>query len=485
LRQAGAAGRGTGNEIGKYQAGRVQQCKKQPQHGYEAGGCDWKWKSQIPRGENPVDMKRSLPFVFAAALLCTTPQRAVAQDAAQLKAQEEARAMLKIRHVKSERLNGANMNMTRVKSELASSGTTKAASLPLFLYDVESSRDNNNYAGVIVGADPFSHRGEKDAHVPTFIVPLIITVNTVGVNWDPKTGTFQTASGTMTFDPTIPTSCFAPPNNVPLTLTQQSPIFGRATYSVGGTEVGDTQYIDSLQRAEFWEALGDNHIRDDYHLRLSPVRTLPAVQINVPAAMGTTLPANPFNACEGLGIVDFNWFDNYLQTVLIPQLQTAGVNPANFPILLTHNVVTAVAPITFVGDCCFLGYHNFTGTPIQTYSPSDFDTTGVFGGPANGDTDTLAHEVGEWANDPFVTNPVPAWGNTGQDIGFCQNNLEVGDPLSGTNFSPIAMPNGFTYHLQELAFFSWFYGAPGVGIHGWFSNNGTFLTDAGPVCSLN
>jgi hypothetical protein len=41
---------------------------------------------------------------------------------------------------------------------------------------------------------------------------------------------------------------------------------------------------------------------------------------------------------------------------------------------------------------------------------------------------------------------------------------------------------GYTYHLQELAFFSWFYGAPSIGIHQWFSDNGTFLTDAGPMC---
>jgi hypothetical protein len=40
----------------------------------------------------------------------------------------------------------------------------------------------------------------------------------------------------------------------------------------------------------------------------------------------------------------------------------------------------------------------------------------------------------------------------------------------------------FTYHLQELAFFSWFFGNPWLGIHGWDSDNGTFLTDAGPPC---
>jgi hypothetical protein len=64
----------------------------------------------------------------------------------------------------------------------------------------------------------------------------------------------------------------------------------------------------------------------------------------------------------------------------------------------------------------------------------------------------MAHEIGEWMNDPFGNNPTPLWGHTGQVSG-CQNNLEVGDPLTGTIVPPVVMPNGFTYHLQELAFF--------------------------------
>jgi len=80
-----------------------------------------------------------------------------------------------------------------------------------------------------------------------------------------------------------------------------------------------------------------------------------------------------------------------------------------------------------------------------------------------------------------VINGTPAWGHVGQVAG-CQNNLEVGDPLTGTEAPRIVMPNGFTYHLQELAFFSWLFGNPSLGIHGWDSNNGTFLTDAGPPC---
>jgi hypothetical protein len=108
-----------------------------------------------------------------------------------------------------------------------------------------------------------------------------------------------------------------------------------------------------------------------------------------------------------------------------------------------------------------LGFHGAksygVSRPTQTFSPLDFDTTGLFG-PSVTDTSIMAHEVGEWQDDPFGNNPTPAWGHTGQVAG-CQNNLEVGDPLTGTNIAPVTMPNGFTYHLQELAFFSWFYGA--------------------------
>jgi hypothetical protein len=43
--------------------------------------------------------------------------------------------------------------------------------------------------------------------------------------------------------------------------------------------------------------------------------------------------------------------------------------------------------------------------------------------------------------------------------------------------------NGFTYDLQELAFFSWFYGAPSIAVNNWFADNNTFKTDAGPVCT--
>ena len=194
------------------------------------------------------------------------------------------------------------------------------------------------------------------------------------------------------------------------------------------------------------------------------------------------LPEPEFGACGPFGIVDIDFFDAFLDNNVLPALQPQ-VNAGNFPIFMLYNTVLAFNPITDIfNTCCVLGYHGNTGTnPIQAYSPSDFDTTGVFG-PTQGDSNTLSHEVAEFVNDPFGDNPTPAWGGVGQvPPGFCQNNLEVGDPLSGTNFSPIGGRNGFTYHLQELAFFSWFYSSNSTGIHDWFSDNDTFTTDAGPV----
>ena len=83
-------------------------------------------------------------------------------------------------------------------------------------------------------------------------------------------------------------------------------------------------------------------------------------------------------------------------------------------------------------------------------------------------------------NDPLGSNPTPAWGHTGQVRG-CQNNLEIGDPLTGTLFPSVTL-SGFIYNPQELAFFWWFYGGPSHAAGNDFSDDGTFSKDAGPVC---
>src|SRR5437588_808865 len=53
--------------------------------------------------------------------------------------------------------------------------------LPLFTYDVTSSRDGNKYAGAIVGNRPFNHGGGT-VTVHTQIVPVIIVTKQVATS---------------------------------------------------------------------------------------------------------------------------------------------------------------------------------------------------------------------------------------------------------------------------------------------------------------
>jgi len=186
--------------------------------------------------------------------------------------------------------------------------------------------------------------------------------------------------------------------------------------------------------------------------------------------------------CRKFGGVELSWWDPELVggagqgevgTLLAKVAASNGVGPTDLSIFIFNSVL-----LTNAGAAVATGYHNafFTGGgsgPVQTLRSYRFRHVGLIGG----DIDTLSHEVGEWMDDPLGTNPTPSWGHIGQ-VTNCQNNLEVGDPLTGTSFPGVTL-GGFTYHPQELAFFSWFYGHPSIGAGGEYSDNGTFTSDAG------
>jgi len=356
-----------------------------------------------------------------------------------------------------------------------------ANQLPVWNYQVVSSRDGGLYQGVIVGNKPSLTGTAAEASVTTQVVPIILKFQTLGTAVNLNTGVITTASGHATSNPTVPdTGCFTGAANVPLKLMAQSPIFKNADFNFGGTDVGTTQYTDAFQRGNFWKVID----RSNYHVRLSPVEIFAPVVVNVPAKRGLSLLPNVFepffSLCGNEGIVDIAFID----ALVVNQIgKLKGITPGTFPMFMIYNAGMSFGDPTNLGNCCAGGYHSINPAgplTFQTYSPFDFDVSGLFVPSAN-DTAIASHEVAEWMNDPYITNDTPAWGHTGQ-VGGCQGDLEVGDPLTGTEAPRVFMPNGFTYHLQELAFFSWFFGNPSLGIHGWDSNNGTFLTDAGPPC---
>jgi len=404
-----------------------------------------------------------LSLTLAVCALAATPVLAQQQSGTKLHLQ--LRNAAPIRH-------GANPEA--VSSALQQNRATNT--LPVWNFQALSSRDGNIYAGSMVGANPTVRGTDATVSVISQIVPIILKLHTIGTSFNPKTGKITTKPGDTTFDPTVPDNvCLAAPNNLPVDLLRKSPIFSAANFNFGGTPVGTTQYTDAFQRANFWDLID----KTNYHVRLAPVNVLAPLVIDVPAKSGLALSGSIFGACSALGIVDINLID---AAVVQATLTTHGINPRTFPMFMLYNSGMSFGDPTNLNNCCAGGYHGINPTsPVtfQTYSPFDFQTNGIF---LNADdTVILSHEAAEWMDDPYDVNPTPAWGHTGQ-VGACQNNLEVGDPLTGTNVSPIVGKNGFTYHLQELAFYSWFYGAPSVGIHGWFSDNATFRTDAGPPC---
>jgi hypothetical protein len=310
-----------------------------------------------------------------------------------------------------------------------------------------------NFTYTIVGKNPAIKTANPSTTVNAVVVPVIMKFSD-GTNWNP----------------TKVDSC--DPGASALTRTQKSPIFVSQSWKFGSTSVGSGQYIDAFQRAEFWKFAKPSGINPGFHVKLS-LKTLKAITINVPNAQAMALSPG-INCGNGLvGATNIGWLDNHLRNVVIPSLASQGVGTTTFPIFLLHNFAMLSG-----GQCCVGGFHSAlnVSTGVQTYGVAMYDNSGLFSGTSN--TSLLSHEVAEWQNDPSGANPTPSWGNIGQVMG-CQGNLEVGDPLSGTTFNDTL--NGFTYHLQELAFFSWFYHQnPSIGVNGWYSDKGTFRTFAAP-----
>jgi hypothetical protein len=327
-------------------------------------------------------------------------------------------------------------------------------SIPLWTYSV-AAYNNTHYSGTIMGASPYNH-GKTTTTIPTQIIPLVITITD--------------SNGTYVYDPTVEdTACV--PGHTPAEIIADSPIFTNEDWTMNGTDVGTTQYEDANVRAEFWKLLGNT----PYHLVLQE-STLASQALSFgtggTSGAGVNYPAAALGTCEPLGIVNIDQMDAAIAALITGPL-AGTVNVGTFPLFVTKNVVMSEVGVNLL-YCCVLGYHSAfnVGANLQVYSPLEVDTAKVF---EAGYTSTIAHEVGEAIHDPNGINPTPAWGAEGQvPAGSCQNNFEVGDPLSGSLHPWSVMGgNGVTYGLQELAFFNWFYGDPNLAASG-YSNNGSF-----------
>jgi hypothetical protein len=349
--------------------------------------------------------------------------------------------------VKHVRMDWTPMRTSAQTASLKAQATA-SASIPMFTASVRDGASTFRYS--MVGKNPFVAQAQPSTTVSTTVIPVVIKFS----NGD-------------TWNPAVIDSC---DSQSALTRVRNSPIFVAQPWKFGPTSVGTGQYVDAFQRGEFYRQTNPSGKNPGYHVKLA-LKTHAPLVLQVPtadAAESTTVCGN-----HKLGAVDINYLDGQIQHYITATLGSAAAT--TFPLFLLGNVVQYDGTTS---NCCIFGYHSAmaNASQLQTYGVAMYDNTGDFKGI--GDTSILTHEVAEWMDDPIGTNPTKPWGNIGQVAG-CQFNLEVGDPLTGTGITDTL--NGKKYHLQELAFFSWFYhSSPSFGANGWFSSNGTFKTSAAP-----
>ena len=291
----------------------------------------------------------------------------------------------------------------------------------------------------MVGANPDTN------NTSTWISVVLIPVKMV----------YGPTNGNMTFNPN------ATKVSNGLTVTQNivaSPIFKHGIDFVqGGVDLGNTQYIDAFQRGNFWSAVSTN---TNYHTMLGAPKVVAMQAITVTQAQGN-VENNPFGAGK-VGTMTLSAFDSKLQAFM--RSLASQINPGVLPIFITNNIFLTK------NGCCIGGYHSADGGAPggQTYV---YGTYVAAVGSFSQDVSILSHEVGEWLDDPFVSNAVNC-----TDKGF----LEVGDPLeNGPNYGdyPYTL-KGFTYNLQSLVFLGYF-GAPrSRSVNSWLS----FQNDESNVC---
>jgi hypothetical protein len=329
-------------------------------------------------------------------------------------------------------------------------GTSTASPLPSFAYTFTDPLSGTKYSGHILGSKPQS-----------------LTATTISVQIVPLKVTLNDGTTTVTYSPTDPDPCN---NNIPsVVYVAHSPLFQSThLWRLNGVNVGRTQYIDAFQRAQFWHVVRGSN----YHLTFNRTE-LPQQQLAFgPNAL--TANQNGGILCGYAGYTNMGAVDAAVRAIMSGPLQSS-INVGTLPVFLLHNVFMTED----TGGCCVLGYHDslMVNGKLQVYAVADVDSTGFFHSSGDDDIVTLSHELAEAVNDPTGGNAVPPWNNGS----FCQPNLEVGDPVGGHELPPIQL-DGSTYHVQELAYSSWFYHRPSGGAGLLYSDNGTFTTYA-PQCT--
>jgi hypothetical protein len=314
--------------------------------------------------------------------------------------------------------------------------------------------NGTTYTVSMVGPNPYDSSTWNSANNTVTYVPIILKVTIGKHTYDPST---QKACGDSQ---TVANRFFS------------SPLFNSANYSSNGTPVSG-QLTTAFQRANFYSKVSGTG-GSNFGITLTSLANPITVAVSF---SGRTYTVSCGSGSSTLGSVDINTFDSAIQSIIAQY----APDPKMLPVILTYNVVQSQ-----YGQCCILGYHNavaLSSGGVETYATGTYVDPGVFSGIS--DISIWSHEIGEWLDDPFVQANVPGGGSAdltpgwgGGQVSGCQNNLETGDPLTGTLFNisyTDPLGTGFQFHTQDLAFKDWFYrSGTSDGTGGKYSFLGTF-----------
>lgn len=299
------------------------------------------------------------------------------------------------------------------------------------------------YKYTMVGTDP--KRGSATTVIPTVLIPI----------------RFVFADGNV-FDATTDIV----DGQTPIQGIINSPLFqnydfnhnaGTYVYDTPAplVKVGNTQYGDAFQRANFWDSVSTRS--PNYHVLLGQPTVLPVQTINVPnGSFGYFIDPVTGPQPEVDPYLLFN--------IVEPILNAAHLSATTLPIIVWGRV-------NGFGVGGFHGHRNLDGINLQTFIATEYlpgfsvqiDNQSYI---VEQDVYALSHEILEWMNDPFENNFTPGWDEfffatptpTRCDSGFIARDLlEVGDVVEFFADSQITLPaSSHSYHVTEGAFVDFF-----------------------------
>ena len=259
------------------------------------------------------------------------------------------------------------------------------------------------YSFTMVGTNP--KRGSATTTIPTVIIPLRFVF---------EVGTPIEVDGHPQIDDILRSVEL---ETGAIEKIVNSPIFRPHDFIVGGVSVGNTQYGDAFQRANFWESVSGRS--RDYHVLLGQPSVRPTVDVMVPNDPNLVA----LYAFSSGQLSDASIRADFFRQAIEEAIRQSGASPQSLPIVLYDGRAALYDQWYYMkgysqGSHLQTGFHDTFDVAggIQTFIASPvFDRLHhtIFDDDVVGFGTSTAYYLSEhildWLNDPFNANFTPGY----------------------------------------------------------------------------